>query len=227
MSRFKLATVASAIAALAAFATTPAAAATSTNGFATALDKAPWGATFQLDKFDPALGTLQGVTFDIKTSSFVDFTAKYQNTNGQSPTILFNQLGGQMQYTFPGNIVVQAPGSASSFLETFNGGGNGVYITETRQTQTYSTEGLVVISPVNFSLFTGPGKFDMQLIANPNVVVGSLNGDISLLSANAHVGGSAKVSYIYAPVPEPETYALMLAGLAGVGLVARRRQAKA
>ncbi|MBQ1764805.1 MAG: PEP-CTERM sorting domain-containing protein [Aquincola sp.] len=30
-----------------------------------------------------------------------------------------------------------------------------------------------------------------------------------------------------AAVPEPETYALMLAGLAGVGLAARRRRAQA
>ena len=30
---------------------------------------------------------------------------------------------------------------------------------------------------------------------------------------------------IYAPVPEPETYSLMLAGLAAIGFVARRRRA--
>jgi hypothetical protein len=37
--------------------------------------------------------------------------------------------------------------------------------------------------------------------------------------------GSGFKSFTAAPVPEPETYALMLAGLAGLGFVARRKQA--
>lgn len=39
--------------------------------------------------------------------------------------------------------------------------------------------------------------------------------------------GSITVDVPVAAIPEPETYALMLAGLAGLGCVARRRKAKA
>jgi hypothetical protein len=36
----------------------------------------------------------------------------------------------------------------------------------------------------------------------------------------------AAINSVTAPVPEPETYALMLLGLAGVATAARRRQAR-
>lgn len=53
----------------------------------------------------------------------------------------------------------------------------------------------------------------------------SATGDIygSYASLNGDVGNPG--AFIFAPVPEPETYALMLAGLALVGTLARRRRA--
>lgn len=45
-------------------------------------------------------------------------------------------------------------------------------------------------------------------------------------SANQDAFESDNHSYIMAPVPEPETYALLLAGLALVGTLSRRRQLK-
>ncbi len=56
------------------------------------------------------------------------------------------------------------------------------------------------------------------------------SGWLSSLTSGAHPGIAVLDSrehqdMIYAPVPEPETYALMLGGLAAVGFVARRRRA--
>jgi hypothetical protein len=43
------------------------------------------------------------------------------------------------------------------------------------------------------------------------------------MQANAAWNGNSLSLAVSAPVPEPETYALMLAGLGLVGFVARRR----
>jgi len=52
--------------------------------------------------------------------------------------------------------------------------------------------------------------------------VGDTYGSYASLSNAAHIGNPG--SFIFAPVPEPETYALMLAGLGLVGTLARRRR---
>lgn len=59
---------------------------------------------------------------------------------------------------------------------------------------------------------------------SPGCVFLPIPGASCGLSANPAVGTFTAVA---APIPEPETYALMLAGLAGLGAVARRRRARA
>ncbi len=58
-----------------------------------------------------------------------------------------------------------------------------------------------------------------QLIASGSLL-GSGFGGIAVLSTTVNVAAAAAV-------PEPATYALMLAGIAGVGFAARRRQTQA
>lgn len=70
-------------------------------------------------------------------------------------------------------------------------------------------------------------------LPSPPVVVNVLSGFTAELAAGAYtltVGGDAGAGASYGgnvvltPVPEPETYAMMLAGLGVVGLVAARRR---
>ena len=48
-------------------------------------------------------------------------------------------------------------------------------------------------------------------------------GLVTGTTLTTQAGGWGEVTYVYAPIPEPGTYALMLAGLVGLGLRARRK----
>lgn len=77
-----------------------------------------------------------------------------------------------------------------------------------------------------------PGSVDLSLVEYANYQTLNAAGPLGSGTYSVHVTGTSKrANTIYsftvdvAPVPEPETYALLLAGLGVVGAVARRRKA--
>jgi len=99
-------------------------------------------------------------------------------------------------------------------------------------------------SATNIALFGGGGitsfagvlasiPLDLTIANSPPVVVSVLSGFAGMLnpgvysltiSGNAGTGASYGGNVVLTPIPEPETYALMLAGLGVVGFVAARRR---
>jgi len=99
-------------------------------------------------------------------------------------------------------------------------------------------------SATNVALFGGGGiasfagmlasvPLDLTIVNSPPVVVSLLSGFAGMLtpgnysltiSGNAGSGASYGGNVVLTPIPEPETYALMLAGLGVVGFVAARRR---
>lgn len=117
--------------------------------------------------------------------------------------ITMNQIGGSaFDFASIDFADVFNQGNSSIFQFTFNyaaGGSSSSQITldnmEGLQTFTFNQSGLSSVSWQNIAGDGGWGQFD-----------------------------NVNISPITAPVPEPETYALMLAGLGLVGWVARRRR---
>jgi PEP-CTERM motif len=88
------------------------------------------------------------------------------------------------------------------------------------------TGGTVELFKVGSSAAIGSFSFDSTAV---NYSFGALTaGDyfytVTAAVATGAIAGSYALTSQLAPVPEPETYALMLAGLAAVGFVARRRK---
>jgi hypothetical protein len=78
----------------------------------------------------------------------------------------------------------------------------------------------------DLSLFTGNGSVATLFAAKGFT---QANGDGVEADFLTTVGGYGKVTYTFtaAPVPEPETYGMLLAGLALVGMAAKRKARKA
>ena len=79
-----------------------------------------------------------------------------------------------------------------------------------------------------YSLTAGNFKAtsDAAVLTAANNMLGNLSGPITM-TANVWgqvTPGSTQDLVVFAPVPEPETYAMMLAGLGMMGFVARRRK---
>lgn len=102
-------------------------------------------------------------------------------------------------------------------------------------------------SATNIALFGGGGiasfagvlasmPLGLSVVPTPPVVVSVLSGFSGTLtpgaysltiSGNAGSGASYGGNVVLTPIPEPETYALLLAGLGVVGFVAARRRPRA
>lgn len=141
---------------------------------------------------------------------------------------LFSSFGpnafiGSMSFDFTPDPLVKEP--VSSFIGSSVSGVTSVSST--------SGTGLSGLTDIDFG--TGFGKGSANRLSQSDWVSWSVSGltpGSSLTNMYLHVQGigteaqgySAKYTPIVSPVPEPETYAMLLAGLGLIGFAARRRK---
>jgi hypothetical protein len=142
-------------------------------------------------------------------SSFAATTESYSGTLGASATLV--------------DTITTSSGGFSSSFTFYNSTIFDAWITDGSSTYHYLPSG-------SGSISFGPTTVDWDSVALGSGALPSANWDIYVSgTAGASYTGGATYNALSGPVPsvpEPETYAMMLAGLGALGFVGRRRKAK-
>jgi PEP-CTERM motif-containing protein len=163
-------------------------------------------------------------TISFNTLSFTNSTFSVTSSGGSAPigqepgTPNFNNLGSMTlagsPFTYPGNtfrllVTFTAPPGTAPPTSTFTASFSGMPVT--------TNNGGIFIdfdnTPQNFTFGSGATAGSFNFFVN----------DVSLTAGHT-IALSGQIRDIVTSVPEPETYALFLAGLGAVGFMVRRRK---
>jgi len=175
--------------------------------------------TFQ--GFNPAKGTLTGVSLDIYSD--VDATVTLSNRNTSDRTL---------NVSVPASLKLVAPGATLSTSATLlntalsvaakTSSGNG----SATESEKYTLHASTTYSGADLALFKTAGTLSSALSVSAST---TLNEDRVKAVYSNFANGYGHVTYTFtaAPVPEPETYGMLLAGLAMLGFIAKRNKRSA
>lgn len=207
-----------------------------TSGLLPINNSQPYGGVFRtlpnvialsLPGFDTALGTLTGVNYSYNYQfTFTQSTAPNNPVPPMSTDYHIQEI-----FTAPGANISTFCGAVAGAVCTAwipMSGRNALFLdVYTRTSPVYSITGSVpgsalasyLSNPVNVAL-TDPGGLDVLTPGIPfPTFVGGLKIDTTFTTTLSYM-----YSPVAAPVPEPETYSMMLAGLGMMGFIVRRRR---
>ena len=179
-------------------------------------------ADLSIHQFDGSLGTLTGIT--IEYGSTASGKAFLTNNVTKDRTTKLG-LTATMTLTGPGALAL------GSDTESLFSGVNATSVKGTSNVEaahgTAHLSSNQSLDAAYFSLFTGTGSLTAKLAIN---AAGTSAGQTGITSKFAtFADGAGKVIYTYniAPVPEPETYGMLLLGLGVVAYAAKRKSRSA
>ena len=168
-------------------------------------------------QFNASLGQLTSVDFELFNTISGTVDVKNKAVSGSTTTFVVH-TGGDLTASLDGRSIVTKTWVDPSFTLA---PGASKHLTLTPVT---NSAVLNFSLPSDLTAFIGTGTYSASL--------SGLSGQKLTAGGNAKYGtdiamaGYAKITYNYVamPVPEPETYAMLLAGLGLMGVVARRRK---
>jgi len=173
------------------------------------------GGSLSFAQFNASLGKLTSVEFELFNTIYGTIDIKNKALSGSTFTI---HTGGDLTASLAGQTVTSGNWINPSFtLAAGASQHSDVAATTTSKALTFNL-------PADLSAFIGGGTYSASLAGVSAQALTS--GGNAKYGTDILMDGYAKVTYTYevAPVPEPETYAMLLAGLGLMGVVARRRK---
>lgn len=195
-----------------------------TFNFAVPADSDTYTSSFALDSFNSSLGTLTGVAWGYSFFSSFDYTITNNGTRTINP-ITASAQDGSLHVEFVANgyplFNSNAPISGSNVF----GLAPGASVSNTLLA-TAKGEQNFPFDPLLAQLLNGMTMNATLTVPYFSVAAKNFN-NVSVSTGGGDVTGTAYFNYIYdaAPVPEPESYAMMLAGLGLIGAMVGRRKA--
>ena len=192
-----------------------------------ALGATNWSDTLGLGKFDSNLGTLTSIKFHLEGA--VQGSGKTESLDASASDVTLS-LASLLTLYRPDNstLLVANPLFTQTFaLSAFDGSIDfaGTSGASTGLRSRTGSNGYTSASASDFALFSSAGGGLIYLGLN---AIGSSTGSGAgnlLTQFQTSASGRVQVTYEYiSAVPEPETYAMLLTGLALAGVMMRRRK---
>jgi hypothetical protein len=170
-----------------------------------------------LNSFNPALGTLTGISLTLVTNLTPQVQLLNLTTSGQP----FTNAQSTATFTLngPGSTAVTATASTGSIDGTASAG---MYTISTFSGSTVNQTQIIDLSPAIWAQYQGAGPLSFQAALGPYTSSASFTPGTLAVGGNGLVNGDVTIAYAYAPVPLPATFLLFGSGLAGLAAVRKR-----